>query len=76
MNLAYAEMHIIIAGIFRKYDSYNESEREGKTNSLMSFELVEKSRDVVDMAADFAVPFTKAGTKGVRVIVRGFSEGK
>jgi hypothetical protein len=66
MNLAYAELYIVIAGIFRKYDGYDGTGRQkGPT-----LELWESTREDVDMASDFAVPFIRAGRKGVRVLVR------
>jgi hypothetical protein len=66
MNLAYSELYIVTAGIFRKYDAYDGTGRQkGPT-----LELYESTREDVDMASDFAVPFIKPGRKGVRVIVR------
>jgi hypothetical protein len=66
MNLAYAELYIVIAGIFRKYDRYDGTGRQkGPT-----LELWESTREDVDMVCDFAVPFIRAGRKGVRVLVR------
>lgn len=54
MSLAYAELYIGLATMFRELD----------------FELVGTGRDAVDMAADYFVPLPKAGTKGVRVLVK------
>lgn len=66
MNLAYAELYIVIAGIFRKYDLYDATGRQrGPT-----LELFESTREDVDMVSDFAVPFIRDGRKGVRVVVR------
>jgi hypothetical protein len=67
MNLAYAELYMVIAGIFRKYDLYDGTGRQkGPT-----LELFERTREDVDMASDFAVLFIKEGRRGVRVLVRG-----
>lgn len=66
MNLAYAELYIAIAGIFRKYDRYDGARRQ----TCPTLELYESTREDVDMASDFAVPFIKQGRRGVRVIVR------
>ena len=54
MNFANAEMYIGLATMFRRVE----------------MELWETGRDAVDMAADFFVPIPRAGTKGVRVIVK------
>jgi len=66
MNLAYAELFIVIAGIFRKYDRYDGTGRQNGP----TLELYESTREDVDMVSDFAVPFIKQGRRGVRVIVR------
>jgi hypothetical protein len=54
------------AGIFRKYDAYDGT-RHQKGPTL---ELHESTREDVDIATDFAVPFIEPGRKGVRVTVR------
>ncbi|MCJ1462720.1 hypothetical protein MMC07_001323 [Pseudocyphellaria aurata] len=54
MNLANAEIYIGLATIFRR----------------VKMELFETQRDAVDMAADYFVQFPKAGTKGVRVLIK------
>jgi len=66
MNLAYAELYIMAAAIFRKYDAYDGTGLQ-KGPAL---ELYESTREDVDIATDFAVPFIKPGRKGVRVTVR------
>jgi len=65
-NLAYAELHLLIAGIFRKYDVYDGT----GTQKGPTLELFETTREDIDTYADFAVPFPKPGSKGIRVIVR------
>jgi len=66
MNLAYMEMYIILAGIFRKYGAYDGTGKQtGPT-----LELFETTREDVDLVSDFAIPFAKEGSSGVRVIVR------
>jgi hypothetical protein len=67
INLAYAELYIILAGIFRKYDMY-EGSGEQKTPTLALYET-NRERDV-DMAFDLIVPFPSRESKGVRAIVR------
>ena len=66
MNLAYSELYLMVAGIFRNYDLYDGS---GQQN-YRTFELFETSRDDVDMFADFVLPYVRPGSLGVRVRVR------
>ncbi|MCJ1466754.1 hypothetical protein MMC07_005374 [Pseudocyphellaria aurata] len=54
INLAHAELYIGLATVFRK----------------VRMELFDTQRDAVDMAADHMVQVPKAGTKGVRVLVK------
>ncbi|MCJ1422276.1 hypothetical protein MMC29_000156 [Sticta canariensis] len=54
MNLGYAELYIGLATVFR----------------LVKMELFETQRDAVDMASDHVVQTPKAGTKGVRVLIK------
>ena len=67
INLAYAELYIVLAGIFRKYDLY-DSAIEQKTPTLALFETT-KEQDV-DIEQDFLIPLPKKGSQGIRVIVR------
>ena len=53
MNLAMAELNLVLAHIFRRVD----------------MELFQTRRDAVDLAADYFIPIPKKGTEGVRVIV-------
>ena len=54
MQLAYAELYIGLATIFRRFD----------------FELYDTDRSAVDFYMDTFVPRPKPGTKGVRVLVK------
>lgn len=54
MNLAYAELYIGLATLFRR----------------VNMELFETQRDAVDMAMDQFTQSPKAGTKGVRVLIK------
>ena len=67
INLAYAELYIILAGVFRRYDLYDEAAKQ-KMPTLALFETT-RERDV-DIAFDLLVPFPTRGSKGVRAIVR------
>jgi hypothetical protein len=66
MNLAYMEMQVLTAGMFRKYDVYDGT----GTQSCPTLELYETSRADVDLASDFAMPQVRVGSKGVRVRIR------
>ncbi len=67
INLAYAELYIMLAGIFRKYDLY-DSAADQKTPTIALFETT-RERDV-DVEFDFLVPRPKDESKGIRVVVR------
>lgn len=54
MNLAYAELYVTLATIFRRFD----------------FELFETSRRDVDAEHDFMVPCPSLDSKGMRVLVK------
>jgi hypothetical protein len=66
INLAYSELYLTLAGIFRKYELYDGNEKERSP----SLELFETGREDVDMAFDFLIPFPKRGSLGVRLRVR------
>jgi hypothetical protein len=66
INLAYSELYLILAGIFRKYDLYDGTGKQ----TCPTFELFETGREDVDMAADILIPFPKKGSLGVRLRVR------
>jgi cytochrome P450 len=61
MNLAYAEMYLVLANIFRWIGS-----EEGDVGKL---ELWDTDESDVKMVADVLVPFVKEGSKGVRAII-------
>lgn len=54
VNLAWAEMYIGLATIFRRVE----------------LELFETESDAVDMGREYFVPLPKKGSKGVRVLVK------
>ena len=54
INLAYAELYLALAGVFRRFD----------------FELFGTTIDDVKMVRDKLVPGAAVGSKGVRVIVK------
>lgn len=67
INLAYAELYIILAGIFRKYDLYDAAAAQD-TPTMELFETT-RERDV-DMEADFLAAWPSRESKGIRVVVR------
>lgn len=67
MNLAYAELYLILAGIFRKYDLYDGTGNQ-KSPTLALYNTI-RERDV-DAVIDLVVPFPAKGSKGVRLAVR------
>jgi cytochrome P450 len=66
INLAYAEMYLMMAGLFRKYGSpdVRDEDDEGV------LELFETTRDDVRIVADRMTPAYREGSLGVRVRVR------
>ena len=65
INLAYAEMYIALAGIFRRWGSadYREDGDEGV------LELWETEIGDVEIARDGFVPMARDGSKGIRIKV-------
>ena len=59
MNLAFLNLQMMTAGIYRKYDLYDGTERQtGPTG------------EDVECFADYVVPAAKPESKGVRLIIR------
>lgn len=66
MNLAYQELYLVTAAMFRKYDLYDGTGRQrGPT-----LELFETTREDVDTDFDIVTPGIKKGRVGPRLIVR------
>jgi cytochrome P450 len=61
MNLAYAEMYLVLARVFRWF-----GDGEGDVGRL---ELWETDESDVKMVAEVLVPFAREGSKGVRAVV-------
>lgn len=67
INLAYQELYLMTAAVFRKYDLYDGTgTQHGPTLALYE---TTRERDV-DMVHDFVVPFPARGSKGVRLLIR------
>ncbi|MCJ1470579.1 hypothetical protein MMC07_009225 [Pseudocyphellaria aurata] len=67
MNLAYQELYLVIAAVFRKYDRYDGSGTQ-KGPTLALYETT-RERDV-DMKADLINACPTFGSKGVRLVIR------
>ena len=71
MNLAYAELYVLLAGIFRRYEIFDGT-GEQTAPTLALYDVV-KERDV-DVKYDYQVPFPEKKSKGIRVKVRAGAE--
>ena len=67
INLAYAELYLITAGIFRKYDLYDGTGMQ-KEPTLALYDTI-KERDL-DPVYDFMLGFPAKGSRGIRITVR------
>ncbi|OCL12778.1 cytochrome P450 [Glonium stellatum] len=71
INLAWAELYLVLAMIFRRYGGsyggWKELRWEGDKGVLELFETSEKDIRIV---ADLIVPLTSPESKGVRIVVR------
>lgn len=66
INLAYAEMYLCLAAVFRHFGSVDV--RGEASEGILDLE--ETTLGDVEIVADGFVPLTKVGSKGVRVKVR------
>lgn len=67
MNLAYQELQIFAAGIFRKYGRFDPTVKQQKGPTL---ELYETGAEDVRTYADFVTPGLRPGSQGVRLKIR------
>lgn len=63
MNLAYAELYMCVAGVFRRYGGPDEK------GPSRQFRLFDTTTEDVAYLYDLFVPFPKIDSKGVRVIL-------
>ena len=66
INLAYAELYLALARIFRAYGS----KKMRAEDDVGYLELFETTADDVELAKDVFIPMAKAGSKGVRILVK------
>lgn len=67
MNLAYQEMHMILAAIFTRYDAWDGT---GKQKSL-TMELFETTLADIECVRDMVSEIVSEDSNGVRVVIRG-----
>ena len=67
INLAYQELQMFTAGIFRKYKAFDKSVDQQNGPTL---ELYETTIEDIRMHADYVSPGLRPGSHGVRVKVR------
>ncbi len=66
INLAYMEMYMILAGLFRRYDGSDGTEKGSPT-----LELFQTTSEDVEIVRDLVTENRKESSKGVRIMVRG-----
>jgi cytochrome P450 len=66
INLAYAELYMMLAGVFRSYGSSDVM----MDDDLGHLGLFETTIEDIEIQADGMVPLTKVGTQGVRILVK------
>jgi cytochrome P450 len=70
INLAYAELYLCTAALFRRYSGPSAGEAEIKGDETGSIELFETTIDDVTFQRDMFAPYPKEGSKGVRILLR------
>jgi Cytochrome P450 len=82
MQLAYAELYLVLAGVWRRFGSMNlESDMTAEEHAKHGiaagihcpsgrFELFETDSRDVEMEYDLFVPYGKKDSKGIRVVVK------
>ncbi len=73
INLAYAEIYLCLAAIFRRFGSGGEDGVRGDDDEGV-LNLFETNLKDVEIAADLFTPATVAGSKGVRIKVDFYKE--
>lgn len=64
MNLAYTELYLCLASVFRQYGG------NGQNNPSGEIRLYETTKDDVEIHYDLFVAIPKADSKGVRVLLK------
>ena len=74
MQLAYAELYLVVSGIWRRFRgpaAYDdEKEKEGSADDFWGrWELFDTDKSDVEMVSDRFQPYPKRGSKGIRIVV-------
>ncbi|RDW75998.1 cytochrome P450-1 [Coleophoma crateriformis] len=69
MNLAYAELYLVLSGLWRRFGGPESKEEEGVSGGRL--ELFETDETDVEMVYDLFVPYAKRESLGIRVRVLG-----
>jgi len=67
MQLAYGELYLVLAGIWRRFGGPESKAEECPSGR---FELFETDEEDVEMRYDLFVPYGKSDSKGIRVVVK------
>ena len=67
MNLAYSELYMILAGIFKRYELYDGTDKQTAPTLALHDTIHERDVQVIH---DCLVPFPAKGSKGIQVKVR------
>lgn len=67
-HLAYSELYLFLAAIFRKYDLYDGTNKQ--TGPTLALYDTVRERDI-DPVVDLVVPYPAKGSHGLRLTVRG-----
>lgn len=65
MHFAYAQLYLLVPGIWRRFGGSEEEKGEEGW-----WELFETDKTDVEIVADHFVPYPKADSKGIRVVIR------
>jgi len=66
MNLAYAELYLVLSGLWRRYGGPETEDEDGSG----WMELYETDRRDVEMEYDLFVPYGKKESQGIRVVIK------
>ena len=71
MQLAYAELYLVLAGVWRRFGGMAiPAGEQGCESAAGRFELFETDSRDVEMEFDLFVPYGKRDSKGIRCVVK------
>ncbi|KAF2835994.1 cytochrome P450 [Patellaria atrata CBS 101060] len=71
-HLAYLELYLVLAGVFRRYDMYDGTGKQ--SNPTLELYDTIRERDI-DPVVDHIIPYPAAGSQGLRLVIRHGSQG-